>query len=166
MAVYAMKDVLLPLLNSKIRFYSIPHRFSFELYHGICTMQYSLFSTHRDLLPPRPEEVPGKFVLYLLFLLLTQLFAYHYPCLLAVTDLEIVDSLDVAFNNFSLVGGEEAFVNECGGSANLDRGGLLQNQKIVNVSCTLCSVLPCSSFITDCFNAFNDSGPKSNIEYW
>lgn len=54
--------------------------------------------------------------------------------LLAVTDLEIVDSLDIAFKNFSLVGGEEAFVNECGGSSNLDRGGLLQNQKIVNVS--------------------------------
>jgi hypothetical protein len=50
--------------------------------------------------------------------------------LLAVTDLEIVDSLDIAFKNFSLVGGEEAFVNECGGSSNLDRGGLLQNQKL------------------------------------
>ena len=62
--------------------------------------------------------------------------------LFAVTDLEIVDSLDIAFKNFSLVGGEEAFVNECGGSASLDRGGLLQNQKIVNVSVySICSLL-------------------------
>lgn len=54
--------------------------------------------------------------------------------LLVLTDLEVVDTLDIAFKNFSLVGGEDAFVNECGGSTNLDRGGLLQNEKIVNVS--------------------------------
>jgi hypothetical protein len=62
---------------------------------------------------------------------------------LVVVDLEAVRSLDIAFKNFALVGGEEAFVGECGGSANPDRGGLLQNEKIVNVSSILCGGLPC-----------------------
>ena len=66
--------------------------------------------------------------------------------LLVVADLEAVSSLDIAFKNFSLVGGEEAFVGECGGSANLDRGGLLQNAKIVNVSSLFWGALLCSRF--------------------
>lgn len=68
------------------------------------------------------------------------------PCVVVVigcivVDIETVSSLDIAFKNFSLVGGEEAFVGECGGSANLDRGGLLQNEKIVNVSSLFCGDL-------------------------
>ena len=59
--VYGVKKVLQPLLNKKIRYYSIPHCFVFELYHGVSAMQYSLFSTHRTLLPHRPSRIPGWF---------------------------------------------------------------------------------------------------------
>ena len=54
----------------------------------------------------------------------------------AVVDLEMVESLDIAFNNFSLVGGEKAFVNECGGAAKRELG-LLQSKKTVDVSVQL-----------------------------
>jgi len=105
--VYKMKDELLPLLNRRIHYYSIPHCFSFELYHGVCAMQYSLFSSHRNMLPRRPDVIP---------------------------DLESVDSLDIAFKNFSLVGGEASFLEECGGSANnCGERGILQRTKFVNV---------------------------------
>lgn len=57
-----------------------------------------------------------------------------------VVDLEVVDSLDIAFNNFSLVGGEKAFVNECGGTAKCNVG-LLQSKKCVDVSVFYCSTL-------------------------
>ena len=44
-----------------------------------------------------------------------------------------MDTLDIAFQNFSLVGGEEGFLAECGaGRTDSDRG-LLQLGKIVNV---------------------------------
>lgn len=58
--VYNMKEAMLPMINSKIRYYSIPHCFCFELYHGVCAMQYSLFSTNCNLLPQRPDVIPGK----------------------------------------------------------------------------------------------------------
>jgi len=61
--VYDMKKALSPFINHQIRFYSIPHMFRFELFHGVCAMQYALFSTHSTLLPRRPERdgsTPGK----------------------------------------------------------------------------------------------------------
>ena len=58
--VFEMRGALLPLVNNKIHYYSIPHCFRFELYNGVCAMQYANFSTHRHYLPERPDAIPGK----------------------------------------------------------------------------------------------------------
>ena len=58
--IYDMKSALLPLINTKLKYYPIPHQFRFEMYQGVCTMQYKMFSSQRDLLPLRPELNEGK----------------------------------------------------------------------------------------------------------
>ncbi len=66
--VHDMKEALTPLLNNKIHYYSIPHCFRFELYNGVCAVQYANFSTHRHYLPERPDTIPGKrYVVYFKF---------------------------------------------------------------------------------------------------
>ena len=58
--VYNMNQALAPLINNTIKYYPIPHRFVFEMYYGVCAMQYSMFSTHKVLLPVRPAHISGK----------------------------------------------------------------------------------------------------------
>ena len=48
-----LKQALSPLLNDRIHYYCIPHKFQFVDYFGVCAMQYSLFSTQKELLPLR-----------------------------------------------------------------------------------------------------------------
>jgi hypothetical protein len=85
--VYDMKKALTPLINFKLKYFSLPYRFKFEMYYACCAMQYSMFSTHKVLLPQRPELVP---------------------------DLDITESLDCAIEFLSLVGGEKDFLATCG----------------------------------------------------
>ena len=40
-----------------IHYYSIPHHFRFEKFNGIATMQYSIFSTQKVMLPLRPKNL-------------------------------------------------------------------------------------------------------------
>lgn len=63
--VFKMKEALLPLLNSKLHYYSIPHVFRFEMYQGVCVMQYKMFSSQKDFLPHRPESFAGTYDTYL-----------------------------------------------------------------------------------------------------
>lgn len=58
--IYDMKTALKPLINKKLKYYPIPHQFRFEMYQGVCTMQYKMFSSQSDLLPLRPELNEGK----------------------------------------------------------------------------------------------------------
>lgn len=58
--VYDMKKALLSLINTKLKYYSIPHQFRFELYQGVCAMQYKIFSSQETFLPLRPEGHEGK----------------------------------------------------------------------------------------------------------
>ena len=85
--VYDMKKALEPLINKKIIYYPIPHKFVFEMFHSVCTMQYSIFSTHSVLLPRRPIIIP---------------------------DFELPQSMDVTLEFLSLVGGKVQFAKECG----------------------------------------------------
>ena len=48
--VFQMKEALLqPLINTKLHYYSIPHVFRFEMYQGVCAMQYKNHCYHTDL---------------------------------------------------------------------------------------------------------------------
>ena len=85
--VYDMKKALEPLINKKIMYYPIPHKFVFEMFHSVCTMQYSIFSTHSVLLPRRPIIIP---------------------------DFKLPQSMDVTLEFLSLVGGKVQFAKECG----------------------------------------------------
>ena len=72
---YDMKAALNPLVNKNIRYYPIPHHFRFEMYNGVAAMQYRIFSTHKDLLPYRPETIPGappKYIIYTLYICIWQ----------------------------------------------------------------------------------------------
>ena len=118
--VYDMKTALNPLINKTIKYYPIPHRFRFELYHNVCAMQYSLFSTHQTLLPLRPEKVP---------------------------DLSVEDTLDCEINFLSLVGGEEAFLKACGATA-LSNPLSRPNQEALKVNLAIiCNVYLLTSFM-------------------
>lgn len=57
--IYDMKTALGPWINPKIKYYSIPHQFRFELFQGLCCTQYKLLSSHGEFLPKRPEECSG-----------------------------------------------------------------------------------------------------------
>jgi hypothetical protein len=103
--VYDMKSALKPLINKKIKYYIIPHKFVFEMYHSVCAMQYSIFSTHHKLLPTRPE---------------------------VMDDIQSTDSLDVALRIFNLVGGEQVFSEACG-SLEIDTVFSERNQKALKV---------------------------------
>lgn len=85
--VYDMKTALLPLINKKIKYHPIPHRFRFEKYHAVAAMQYSLFSTSKQLLPYRPEELP---------------------------DVNFEDTLDCNFQFMSCIGGDAKLLESCG----------------------------------------------------
>lgn len=100
--VYDMKAALQPLLNKNIHFFQIPHKFRFELYQNtVCTMQYSIFSTHPTMLPIRPDNVPN---------------------------LDLEESLSCDVRLFSVVGGEEAFFKSCGVAEPLGAFSLLGRQ--------------------------------------
>ena len=60
--VYDMKAALLPLINDSIHYYVIPHQFRFELFQGVCAMQYKLFSSQKNFLPLRPERMGGMYI--------------------------------------------------------------------------------------------------------
>lgn len=86
--VYDVSNAYFPHINMNLKYYSIPHVFRFELFHNVCVMQYMIFSTHTQLLPLRPLEVPG--------------------------DMSTFTSLDVAVDFLSFVGGEKLFLEACG----------------------------------------------------
>ena len=77
---YNMKQALLPLINPKLKYYPVPHQFRFELYHGICAMQYKLFSSQKTLLPLRPELTGGIYIIILFIISRTS--CNHTPVLL------------------------------------------------------------------------------------
>lgn len=58
--VYNLKSALKPLINKSIMYYPIPHHFRFEKYYGVATMQYAVYSTQKELLPKRPENMAGN----------------------------------------------------------------------------------------------------------
>lgn len=104
--VFDFKSVLKPIINSKLKYYSIPHCFRFEMYHTVCAMQYKVFSTHETYLPPRPDNVP---------------------------DFEFAESLDCTLNFLSLVGGQEDFLNTCG-AIKIEQSMTKKNVATLNVS--------------------------------
>ena len=85
--IFDMVSVLNPLINPKIKYYPIPHKFVFEKWAGIATMQYSVFSDSPTLLPLRP---------------------------IIVEDFNFEASLDISINLFQAVGGLAEFVAFCG----------------------------------------------------
>jgi hypothetical protein len=58
--IFDMKTALSPILDWNIKYYSIPHRFQFKKYMGVVCMQYSVYSSQKELLPPRPAIISGK----------------------------------------------------------------------------------------------------------
>jgi hypothetical protein len=55
--VFDLKKCFDKMLDFSVKYYSIPHRFKFEKFNGVATMQYSIFSSQKSLLPPRPQIV-------------------------------------------------------------------------------------------------------------
>ena len=100
--VYDMVSAFKRLTNKKIKYFIIPHCFVFELFCGVCCMQYKMFSTHTTLLPPRPDRN---------------------------IDISRTASLDIVLEKFAFVGGEESFMNDCGASKIMDL--TKNNDKIV-----------------------------------
>jgi hypothetical protein len=86
--VYDVKRAIASHINPKLKYYSIPQVFRFELFHSVCVMQYAIFSTHKQMLPLRPEIVPNP--------------------------LNTFASVDVALDFLSFVGGEKSFLEACG----------------------------------------------------
>jgi hypothetical protein len=58
--IFDLKTCLVPMIDFSIKYYSIPHRFKFEMYNGVVAMQYSIYSTQKNLLPPRPTTLSGE----------------------------------------------------------------------------------------------------------
>ena len=118
--VYDLNTALKPLVNNKLKYYSIPHCFRFELYHSVCVMQYAVFSTQDKLLPLRPVSVP---------------------------DLKVEKSLDCAVRFLSLVGGYTVFTRSCGADENVDSLSI-KNKSTLQVS-WCCYILNLSYIVID-----------------
>jgi len=61
--VYDMKTAMKSLVNMKINYYPIPHHFRFEKIYGVVAMQYAIYSSQKELLPKRPDNIEGKLFL-------------------------------------------------------------------------------------------------------
>lgn len=109
--VFDTKTAILPLINTHIKFYSIPHCFLFQKFCGIAVMQYSIFSSG-DWLPKRPDQS---------------------------SELNISDQLSIKLQHFDLVGGEDKLLIECGVNNENVQTSVLSNQhkKAVEVLATL-----------------------------
>ena len=58
--VFDLKTCFEQMIDFSIKYYAIPHHFKFEKFNGIATMQYSIYSTQKSLLPPRPRNMSGE----------------------------------------------------------------------------------------------------------
>jgi hypothetical protein len=58
--IFDLKTCFDKIIDFSIKYYSIPHRFKFEKFNGVAAMQYSIYSTQKSLLPPRPRTVSGE----------------------------------------------------------------------------------------------------------
>jgi hypothetical protein len=74
-AMFDMKKALQPLINMSIQYYPIPHCFRFEMFNGVCAMQYAIYSSQETLLPERPEIAGIIIYLYFIFIII-----YHQTC--------------------------------------------------------------------------------------
>jgi hypothetical protein len=54
-ACYNIVDALKPYMNKKIKFFQVPHCFSFRRRGNKCIMFYKLFSSHEKWLPVEPD---------------------------------------------------------------------------------------------------------------
>ena len=61
--IFDLKDRFEKIIDSSIKYYSIPHRFRFEMFNGVATMQYAIYSTRKTLLPLRPTIISGDLML-------------------------------------------------------------------------------------------------------
>ena len=53
---YDLKEMFKPYLNTRIKYFTIPHIFRFTPYFGhVAIMEYLMFSTSKRLMPPRPS---------------------------------------------------------------------------------------------------------------
>lgn len=58
--VFDLKTCFDKIVDFSVKYYSIPHRFRFEKFNGVAAMQYSIYSTQKSLLPPRPRNLSGE----------------------------------------------------------------------------------------------------------
>jgi hypothetical protein len=86
---YDMVTALKPFVNSKIKFYSIPHNFRIFIKCGIACTQYRMFSDH-CWLPKQPENF------------------------ISTTDITNHSIEEMTLPYFSLVGGDQLFFSEIG----------------------------------------------------
>lgn len=61
--IFDLKSLLFKMIDFSIKYYSIPHRFQFKKYNGVAAMQYSVYSTQKELLPPRPTQLTREYYL-------------------------------------------------------------------------------------------------------
>lgn len=54
---YDLQALFRNMIDYSIKYYSIPHRFQFKKFNGVAAMQYSIYSTQKNLLPHRPTNL-------------------------------------------------------------------------------------------------------------
>jgi len=59
--IFDLKTCFDKIIDFSVKYYSIPHRFRFEKFNGVAAMQYSIYSTQKSLLPPRPRNLSGEY---------------------------------------------------------------------------------------------------------
>jgi hypothetical protein len=58
--IFDLKTCFDKIIDFSVKYYSIPHRFRFEKFNGVAAMQYSIYSTQKSLLPPRPRNLSSE----------------------------------------------------------------------------------------------------------
>ena len=63
---YDLKEMFKPYLNTRIKYFTIPHIFRFTPYFGhVAIMEYLMFSTSKRLMPPRPSVPIADMIAFL-----------------------------------------------------------------------------------------------------
>lgn len=59
--IFDLKSLFRNMIDYSIKYFSIPHRFQFKKFNGVAAMQYSIYSTHKQLLPLRPTHLTREY---------------------------------------------------------------------------------------------------------
>lgn len=133
---YNLVDAMKPYINKKIKFFQVPHCFSFRRRGNKCIMFYKLFSSHEKWLPTEPElstKIEAKS---------SESGDNHHQKLLEVLTSPNNQISNIEVQPLSCFDGKKSFMNHIGISGDAKSNYLINNKQARDKIDAVDSVLP------------------------